>query len=128
VSCLTTLSESRTYNVDDRMINGCGAVCGMKTDKENRCIPRKSIPLPSHPLQTPHAVIWHRTQDTVVENRRIEDNINSAYVRGTLKLQLQFLNVVFWDVATCESYKNRRFGGTCRLHLQGRKIRERENC
>jgi hypothetical protein len=28
-------------------------------------------------------------------------------------------------VALCRSYVNRRFGGTYRLHLQGRKIRER---
>jgi hypothetical protein len=34
-------------------------------------------------------------------------------------------NVVFWDVAPCRSCVNRRFGGTYRLHLQGRKIRER---
>jgi hypothetical protein len=33
-------------------------------------------------------------------------------------------NVVFWDVALCRSGVNRRFGGTYRLHLQGRKIRE----
>jgi hypothetical protein len=30
-----------------------------------------------------------------------------------------------WDVALCRSWVNRRFGGTYRLHLQGRKIRER---
>jgi hypothetical protein len=34
-------------------------------------------------------------------------------------------NAVFWDVAQCGSCKNRRFGGTCRLRLRGRKIRER---
>jgi hypothetical protein len=34
-------------------------------------------------------------------------------------------NAVFWDVAPCRSCVNRRFGGTYRLHLQGRKIRER---
>jgi hypothetical protein len=34
-------------------------------------------------------------------------------------------NAVFWDVALCRSYVNRRFGGKYRLHLQGRKIRER---
>jgi hypothetical protein len=35
-------------------------------------------------------------------------------------------NAVFWDVALCRSCElNRCFGGTCRLHLQGRKIRER---
>jgi hypothetical protein len=34
-------------------------------------------------------------------------------------------NVVFWDVALCRSCVNRRFGGTYRLHLQARKLRER---
>jgi hypothetical protein len=34
-------------------------------------------------------------------------------------------NAVFWDVAPCRSCVNRRFGGTYRLHLHGRKICER---
>jgi hypothetical protein len=34
-------------------------------------------------------------------------------------------NAVFWDVAPCRSCVNRRFGGTYRFHLEGRKIRER---
>jgi hypothetical protein len=34
-------------------------------------------------------------------------------------------NAVFWDVAPCSFCVNRHFGGTYRLHLQGRKIRER---
>jgi hypothetical protein len=38
---------------------------------------------------------------------------------------LSMKNAVFWDVAPCRSCVNRRFGGTCRLHLQGRKIRDR---
>jgi hypothetical protein len=29
-------------------------------------------------------------------------------------------NTVFWDVAPCRYFVNRRFGGTYRLHLQGR--------
>jgi hypothetical protein len=33
-------------------------------------------------------------------------------------------NVIFWDVALCRSCVNRRFGGTYRLHLQGRRIRK----
>jgi hypothetical protein len=33
-------------------------------------------------------------------------------------------NAVFWDVALCRSCVNRRFRGTYRLHVQGRKIRE----
>jgi hypothetical protein len=34
-------------------------------------------------------------------------------------------NVVFWDVALCNSCVKRRFGGTYYLHIQDRKIRER---
>jgi hypothetical protein len=34
-------------------------------------------------------------------------------------------NTVFWDVALCSSCVNRRFGDKYRLHLQGRKIRQR---
>jgi hypothetical protein len=30
-------------------------------------------------------------------------------------------NAVFWDVVPCRFIKNRRFGGTCRLHLHGRR-------
>jgi hypothetical protein len=37
-------------------------------------------------------------------------------------------NAVFWDVVPCRSCVNRRFEGTYRLHLQGRKIRERGTC
>jgi hypothetical protein len=28
-------------------------------------------------------------------------------------------NAVFWDVAPCRYFVNRRFGGTYRLHLEG---------
>jgi hypothetical protein len=31
-------------------------------------------------------------------------------------------NVVFWDITTCGSCKNRRLGGIFRLHHQGEKI------
>jgi hypothetical protein len=34
-------------------------------------------------------------------------------------------NAVFWNVAPCRSCVNRRFGGTYRHHVQGRKISER---
>jgi hypothetical protein len=34
-------------------------------------------------------------------------------------------NAAFWDVAPCRSCVKRRFGDICRLHLGGRKIRER---
>jgi hypothetical protein len=34
-------------------------------------------------------------------------------------------NAVFWDAALCRPCVNKRFGGTYRLHLKGRNIRER---
>jgi hypothetical protein len=36
-------------------------------------------------------------------------------------------NVVFWDVVLYRSWVKRRFGGTYRLHLEGRKISEQGN-
>jgi hypothetical protein len=36
-------------------------------------------------------------------------------------------NTAFCDVARCSSCVNRRFGGTCRLHLQGRKSASEES-
>jgi hypothetical protein len=35
-------------------------------------------------------------------------------------------NAVFWDVAPCRSWVNRLFGGTYRLHLQGKKSASEE--
>jgi hypothetical protein len=46
----------------------------------------------------------------------------------TCKQLVLLKKAVFWDVAPCESCKNRRFGGTCRLHLQGRKIPLAKKC
>jgi hypothetical protein len=34
-------------------------------------------------------------------------------------------NFIFWDIMPCRPLKvNRRFGGTCRLHLSGRTVRQ----
>jgi hypothetical protein len=33
---------------------------------------------------------------------------------------------IFWDIAPCSPYVNRRLGGTNYLHLQGRKSTEQE--
>jgi hypothetical protein len=38
-------------------------------------------------------------------------------------------NSIFWDITSCSLLKvNRRFGGACRLHLQGRRIRQARAC
>jgi hypothetical protein len=47
------------------------------------------------------------------------------HVRFEVFTVVTMKNDVFWDVAPCSSYINRRFGGTYRLHFQGREMRER---
>jgi hypothetical protein len=42
------------------------------------------------------------------------------YVRFEVFTSVTMKNAVFWDVAPCRYYVNRRFRGTYRLHLQGR--------
>jgi hypothetical protein len=54
----------------------------------------------------------------------LSDNQNLS-VRFEAFTAVTMKNVVFWDVALCRSCVNRRFGGMYRIHLQGRKIRER---
>jgi hypothetical protein len=43
------------------------------------------------------------------------------YVRIEVFTAVSMKNAVFWNVALCRSYVNRRFGGRHYLHLQGRK-------
>jgi hypothetical protein len=56
--------------------------------------------------------------------RNVSLSLCSPHMPCRKKPTLFLKNVVFWDVALCRSCVNRRFGGTYRLHLQGRKIRE----
>jgi hypothetical protein len=51
-------------------------------------------------------------------------SITTTLVRFEVFTGVTMKNAVFWDMAPCSSCVNRRFGGTYRLHLQGRKIRE----
>jgi hypothetical protein len=46
------------------------------------------------------------------------------YVRFEIFTAVAMKNAVFWDVALCRSCVNWRLGGTYRLRLQGRKIRD----
>jgi hypothetical protein len=40
-------------------------------------------------------------------------------VRFEVFTAMTIKNAVFWDVAPCRYFVNRRFGGAYRLHLQG---------
>jgi hypothetical protein len=54
----------------------------------------------------------------------IEDQITNI----TTLVGFEVLTKVVWDIAPCSPLKvNRRFGGTCRLHLQGRRISRARN-
>jgi hypothetical protein len=57
----------------------------------------------------------------------LQQNIKLFYffVRFEVFTAVTMKNAVFWYVAPCSSCVNRRFGGTYRLNLQSRKIRER---
>jgi hypothetical protein len=49
---------------------------------------------------------------------------NASYFGCSHERKVNVKNSIFWEVALCGSCENRPFGVTCRLHLQGRKIRE----
>jgi hypothetical protein len=69
--------------------------------------------------------IWHPHSVTNTMNHTIYPSANKFGSQAGNKLSTSMTNAVFWDAATCGSCKTRRFGGTCRPYLQGRKIRER---
>jgi hypothetical protein len=50
--------------------------------------------------------------------------LNNCASSSVCESYVKLKNAVFWDVVPCISCVNRRFGGTYRLHLQGRKICE----
>jgi hypothetical protein len=49
--------------------------------------------------------------------------VNSNIIANTI---VGVKNIIFWDVESCGFIINQRFGGTCRLHLQGRRNNARE--
>jgi hypothetical protein len=44
---------------------------------------------------------------------------------GDIEQPLNLNVVIFWDISQCSPYVNRRFIGTCHLHLQGLKSTEK---
>jgi hypothetical protein len=62
-----------------------------------------------------------------VTSRRVTIRVHLKVFSRNLMLRMK--NAVFWDVAPCRCGRlNRRFGGSYRLHLQGRKILEWRTC
>jgi hypothetical protein len=68
----------------------------------------------------------HHRQNSLEEIPRLSWKLKVCYhVRFEVFTTVTMKNAVYWDVAPCSSCVNRRFGGTYRLHLRGRKIHER---
>jgi hypothetical protein len=63
--------------------------------------------------------IWHTAMFVIVSIQTIP---HMQYVNVFAINPCTMKNAVFWDVVPCRPCVNRRFGGTCRLHLQGWKI------
>jgi hypothetical protein len=63
------MTVSRRYNVDDRMINECGEIDGMRIGREDRSSRRKSASVPLCSLQIPHDLTWDRTRVAAVGSR-----------------------------------------------------------
>jgi hypothetical protein len=49
----------------------CGAVGGMRIDRENQSIERKPAPMPLFPQQIPRDFTWDRTRAAAVGSRRL---------------------------------------------------------
>jgi hypothetical protein len=69
-----------------------------------------------------HAVGCTDRSNNIIRN---SDHLSYSCVTFEVFTSVTMKNAVFWDMGPCRSCVNRRFGGTYRLHLQGRKICER---
>jgi hypothetical protein len=73
--------------------------------------------------------LWICSQELWPLDHRGGRNLSYAKSKHLVRFQVfmtvTMKNAVFWDVTPCRSCVNRRFRGTQRLHLQGRKIRQR---
>jgi hypothetical protein len=72
----------------------------------------------------PHSIFHTKKSNRTLTTMR---NVTVFFWMVTMVTKHGYImkNAVLWVVAPCGSYVNLRFGGTYRLHLQGRKIRER---
>jgi hypothetical protein len=71
------VSHYLDYLYQPRVIDGYGAVGGMRIGGGNRSTRRKPAPVPLCPPQIPHDLTWDRTRAAVVVSRRL-----TAWVRA----------------------------------------------
>jgi hypothetical protein len=54
--------------------------------------------------------------------------VDFPYLKKTALKYMEERSFIFWDIKPCSPLKlNRRFGGTCRLHLQGWRVSQGKN-
>jgi hypothetical protein len=44
------------------------------------------------------------------------------FLRALVDIHTVLMIIIFWEMTPCGSYKNRRFGGSYRLHIQGVRV------
>jgi hypothetical protein len=71
VCYLTMLSVQGTYSINDRMINECGAIGGMRTNKGDRSTQRKPTPVTLCPTQILHDLTWDQTKVTTMGSQQL---------------------------------------------------------
>jgi hypothetical protein len=72
-----------------------------------------------------NAVFWDIKIQFVLHRRHITSPLQSPF--GEVCKAVIMKNAVVWNIMPCDSFKNRRFRGTYRLHHQGNKIRRGRN-
>jgi hypothetical protein len=101
VGHLTTLTVSTLYNVDDRMINEHGAVCGMRIGRGNRNTVRKNSNFVHHnshmawyrnwataaAVRSQQLTAWHGRHNTIAEE--CESTLFSRTIKVTLQTCLR---------------------------------------
>jgi hypothetical protein len=56
------------------------------------------------------------------ETREYTDTTSLCFHVKDVKETNEMMIIIFWEMTPCGSYKNRRFGGSYRLHLQGVRV------
>jgi hypothetical protein len=86
---------------------------------------------PSGMWHSVHLVLTDVSEEPIASIFRVEKSASEeptwsggSRLQSVWECMINAKNVVFWDVASCRSCVNERFGGMYRLHLHGRKNRE----
>jgi hypothetical protein len=75
-------------------------------------------------LNTCQDVMTRILLNVVCDESRVKERMNTGSVGFEVFTAVVMKSIIFWDMTPCSLLSfNRRFGGTYRLHLQGRRIK-----